>query len=79
MTLQEIIQSLDDLPMQDQTSLFNVLRSRLDSIAATESDEQLERRGENFWEMTLRFRERIERKGLVFTDEDFADLRDRGV
>ena len=78
MTLQEIIQSLDDLPMQDQTSLFNVLRSRLDSIAATESDEQLERRGENFWEMTLRFRERIEREGLVFTDEDFADLRDRG-
>jgi len=79
MTLQEIIQSLDDLPMQDQTSLFNVLRSRLDSIAAAESDEQLERRGENFWEMTLRFRERIEREGLVFTDEDFADLRDRGV
>jgi repressor of nif and glnA expression len=65
--------------MQDQTSLFNVLRSRLDSIAAAESDEQLERRGENFWEMTLRFRERIEREGLVFTDEDFADLRDRGV
>ena len=77
MTLQEIIQSLDDLPMQDQTSLFNVLRSRLDSIAATESDEQLERRGENFWEMTLRFRERIEREGLVFTDEDFAGLRDQ--
>ena len=77
MTLQEIIQSLDDLPMQDQTSLFNVLRSRLDSIAATKSDEQLERRGENFWEMTLRFRERIEREGLVFTDEDFAGLRDR--
>ena len=77
MTLQEIIQSLDDLPMQDQTSLFNVLRSRLDSIAATESDEQLEHRGENFWEMTLRFRERIEREGLVFTDEDFAGLRDR--
>ena len=48
MTLQEIIQSLDDLPMQDQTSLFNVLRSRLDPIAATESDEELERRGENF-------------------------------
>jgi two-component SAPR family response regulator len=77
MTLQEIIQSLDDLPMQDQTSLFNVLRSRLDSIAVTKSDEQLERRGENFWEMTLRFRERIEREGLMFTDEDFADLRDR--
>ena len=77
MTLQEIIQSLDDLPMQDQTSLFNVLRSRLDSIEATESDEQLERRGENFWEMMLRFRETIEREGLVFTDEDFADLRDR--
>ena len=33
--------------------------------------------GENFWEMTLRFRERMEREGIEFTDDDFANLRDR--
>jgi hypothetical protein len=31
-TLQEIIQSLDDLPMQDQTSLLKVLNLRLATI-----------------------------------------------
>ena len=27
--------------------------------------------------MTLRFRERMEREGIEFTDDDFANLRDR--
>ena len=79
MTLQEIIQSLDDLPMQDQTSLFNVLRSCLDSIAVAEPIQPPSSAGDNFWQGFLKFRETIEREGLVFTDEDFADLRDRGV
>ena len=79
MTLQEIIQSLDDLPMQDQTSLFNVLRLRLDSIAVAEPIQPPSSAGDNFWQGFLKFRETIEREGLVFTDEDFADLRDRGV
>jgi hypothetical protein len=77
MTLQEIIQSLDDLPMQDQTSLLNVLNSRLATIASTDSVQPSKITGETFWEMTLRFRERMERNGIEFTDEDFADLRDR--
>ncbi|NEO86100.1 MAG: hypothetical protein F6J87_17870 [Spirulina sp. SIO3F2] len=33
--------------------------------------------GETFWQGVLKFRERIEREGIEFTDEDFADLRDR--
>lgn len=32
---------------------------------------------ETFWQGVLKFRERIEREGIEFTDEDFADLRDR--
>jgi hypothetical protein len=34
---------------------------------------------DGFWDMTLRFRERIQQKNIIFTDEDFADLRDRSV
>lgn len=77
--LQEMIQSLDDLSMQDKTSLLNVLRSHLDSIAVAEPIQPPSSAGDNFWQGVLEFRERIEREGLVFTDEDFADLRDRGV
>jgi hypothetical protein len=85
MTLQEIIRSLDDLPMQDQTSLFHVLERRLApmadgrsaAIAVPVQAEPQTIQGETFWEMTLRFRERIEREGIEFTDADFADLRDR--
>lgn len=76
MTLQEIIQSLDELSVEDQTSLLNVLRQRLTQKA--EESEQAEKNSEEtFWEMTLRFRERMEREGIEFSDEDFADLRDR--
>ncbi len=77
MTLQEIIQSLDDLPMQDQTSLLNVLHLRLDSIESKNSVQPVQSDGNSFWEGVLRFRETIEREGIEFTDEDFADLRDR--
>lgn len=75
MTLQEIIQSLDELSVEDQASLLNVLRQRL---GQKEESEQAEKQaGETFWQATLRFRERIEREGIEFSDEDFADLRDR--
>jgi hypothetical protein len=77
MTLQEIIQSLDDLPMQDQTSLLNVLNLRLATIAVAEPIQSIQSDGDSFWEGVLRFRETIEREGIEFVDEDFADLRDR--
>lgn len=34
---------------------------------------------DGFWDMTLRFRQRIQQENIVFTDEDFADLCDRSV
>lgn len=73
MTLQEIIKSLDDLSVEDKTCLLNVLQSQLSQIKEKNSNPN----GETFWEMTLRFRERIEREGIEFTDEDFANLRNR--
>lgn len=77
MTLQEIIKSLDDLSEQDRVSLFNMLQLKLSQTSEEEKNNKSDRVGETFWEMTLRFRERIEREGIEFTDEDFADLRDR--
>ncbi|MTJ53853.1 hypothetical protein FJR38_14960 [Anabaena sp. UHCC 0253] len=77
MTLQEIIKSLDDLSVEDKTSLFNVLESQLSQIKEQLQEELLQNKGDNFWQGVLRFRETIEREGIEFTDEDFANLRDR--
>jgi hypothetical protein len=77
MTLQEIIKSLDDLSVEDQAALFGALRLNLSQGIEDKKNDALDRAGETLWEMTLRFRERIEREGIEFTDEDFAGLRDR--
>ena len=77
MTLQEIIQSLDQLSVKEQTSLLHVLLLRMSQTTEKIQGKAAEYDGETFWEMTLRFRERMEREGIEFTDEDFADLRDR--
>jgi hypothetical protein len=77
MTLQEIITSLDDLSVEDKTSLFNVLESQLSQIKEQGQIQTFHPNGETFWEMTLRFRERMEQEGIEFTEEDFANLRDR--
>ena len=78
MTLQEIIKSLDDLSVEDKTSLFNVLESQLSQIKEQEQVQAkpLQNKGDSFWQGVLRFRETIEREGIEFTDEDFANLRD---
>lgn len=77
MTLQEIIKSLDNLSLQDQASLFNVLRLKLAQTTHEEPEKAMESDGEGFWQGVLRFRETIEQEGIIFTGEDFADLRDR--
>jgi hypothetical protein len=43
----------------------------VDDLIADEPDP------EGFWDMTLRFREKMRQENITFTDEDFADLRDR--
>lgn len=77
MTLQEIIKSLDELSVQDQTALLQVLEQRLTPRVENEPEESMTQDGEAFWQGVLRFREQIEQEGIVFTDEDFADLRNR--
>ncbi|MDJ1175823.1 hypothetical protein [Roseofilum capinflatum] len=70
MTLQEMIQGLDELSQEEQVSLFSVLQKRLEGRELTQA-------GDTFWNGVFRFRRAIEEEELVFTDEDFADLRDR--
>lgn len=66
MTLQEIINSIDSLPTEERDYLFEFLRKKKE-----------ESRGDNFWEGLQKFRRVIQSEGVIFTDEDFADLRDR--
>ena len=77
MTLQEIIKSLDHLSVEDKTSLFNVLKSQLLQTKEQPQEKELQNKGDSFWQGVLTFRETIEREGIEFTDEDFANLRDR--
>jgi len=70
LTLQEIIVSIDNLPVNDQQYLFEVLRQKQEQLRTNIQEN-------NFWSGLQKFRQTIEREGIVFTDEDFADLRDR--
>ena len=72
MNLLEIVESFENLSEDEQNSLLDILvkkRKHQQNIKDTNQ--------ESFWEMTLRFREQMEQEGIVFTDEDFANLRDR--
>lgn len=78
MTLQEVLESVDELSIEEQTYLFDVLKAKLgQGEVALSVENQPSNNGESFWDMTLRFRQQIEEEGIEFTDEDFADLRDR--
>ncbi len=41
--------------------------------------EEEQTKSEGFWDMTLRFRERMQQENITFDDVDFAELRDRSV
>ncbi|MFN6456123.1 MAG: hypothetical protein RM022_028555 [Nostoc sp. EfeVER01] len=68
MTLQEILNSIESLPREEQDYLFEFLRKKKE-----------EPRGDNFWEGLQKFRKVIQSEGIIFNDDDFADLRDRSV
>ncbi|MDJ0731088.1 MAG: hypothetical protein QNJ33_13950 [Crocosphaera sp.] len=69
MTLQEMINSLDDLSQEDMTYLFEILCLKLSDLEIDNND--------TFWDMTLRFREQMEKEGIEFIDKDLANLRPR--
>ncbi len=75
MTLQEILKAVDDLSLDEQTVLLNVLQVKLSETV--QNDQFDKSRGERFWQGILNFRAVIEREGLVYTEDDFANLRDR--
>ncbi|MDJ0598740.1 MAG: hypothetical protein QNJ37_07885 [Crocosphaera sp.] len=78
MTLQERIKSLDDLSKEDMISLFEILSLKLSDLE-TDNQEKMANDNYTFWDMTIRFREQMEKEGVEFTDEDFANLRDRSL
>ena len=72
---QAVLENLRELPTDKQQEVLDFiqfLKHKLPPDKPTFNPD-----GENFWEMTLRFRERMEREGIEFTDDDFANLRDR--
>ena len=77
MTLQEILQAVDELSVDEQTSLLNSLQAKLSPVSLPAAAESDQARGDRFWQGVLNFRAAIAREGLVFTDDDFANLRDR--
>jgi hypothetical protein len=68
MTLQEIINSIDSLPAEERDYLFELLRQK-----------KQESRGNDFWEGLQNFRKVIQSERIIFTDDDFANLRDPSV
>ncbi len=68
MNLQEIINYIESLPTEERDYLFEFLRKKKE-----------ESRGDNFWEGLQKFRAVIQSEGIIFTDDDFADLRERSV
>jgi hypothetical protein len=68
MTLQEIINSIESLPTQEQDYLFEFLRKKKE-----------ESKGDSFWQGLQKFRNIIQNEGIIFTDDDFADLRNSSV
>ena len=68
MNLQEIINYIESLPTEERDYLFEFLRQKKE-----------ESRGDKFWAGLQKFRKVIQSEGIIFTDDDFADLRDRSV
>lgn len=66
MTLQDIIQSLDELSTEEQVSLLDVLWQRLKRIAIDAQKQSGLNSGDSFWQGVLQFRETIEKEGLKF-------------
>ncbi|WP_017293962.1 hypothetical protein [Geminocystis herdmanii] len=74
MTLLEIVKLVGNLSQEDKDSLFEILKEEKIKVP-----QKTKSNNETFWEMTLRFREKMEQEGIEFDDADFADLRDKSV
>jgi cysteinyl-tRNA synthetase len=66
---------------QEVTQAFKDETAKKSSVDDLNADllEEQQTNSQGFWDGLQEFRQTIEREGIVFTDEDFADLRDRSV
>nr|WP_245893971.1 hypothetical protein [Chamaesiphon polymorphus] len=66
MVFQEIVDRVRALSVEEQDNLIELIRQQRE-----------EQRGKKFWDGFQKLRATLEREGISFNDEDFADLRDR--
>jgi cysteinyl-tRNA synthetase len=66
MVFQEIVDSVRALSVQEQDTLIELIRQQRE-----------QQQGKKFWDGFQELRATMEREGISFDDNDFADLRDR--
>jgi cysteinyl-tRNA synthetase len=66
MVFQEIVDSVIALSVQEQDNLIELIRQQRE-----------QQHGNKFWDGFQELRATLEREGISFDDNDFADLRDR--
>ncbi len=66
MVFQEIVDSVRALSIEEQDNLIELIHQQRE-----------QQHGNKFWEGFKELRATMEREGISFNDEDFADLRDR--
>ena len=70
-----VIEKLQNLAQEHQRSLEEEISVILENAVGN----QEESKGNTFWDGLLHFRQIIESEELIFTDDDFANLRDRTI
>jgi len=76
-----VIEKLRSLAQKYQRTLEEQIVLILENAVTPLPQEQmtfsaLDNGQDGFWDMTLRFRQRMQQENIVFADEDFAGLRD---
>jgi cysteinyl-tRNA synthetase len=66
MIFQEIVDSVRALSIEEQDNLIELIRQQRE-----------QQHGNQFWDGFEKLRATLEKEGISFDDEDFADLRDR--
>jgi hypothetical protein len=85
MSVLERIKSFDNLSADEQDYLLDILnQKRKQSKISMGNDTDLAKDatkliGDTFGEGLQRFRNVIDEEGIIFTDDDFANLRDRSL
>ncbi len=77
MTLQEIVTFVENLSEEERKTLLKILQQKQQQGEnKLRAKEKKISKGDIFWEGIQCFRQKIEEEGIVYTEEDFANLRD---